>query len=47
VTSLNELKLRTVTVIKTVALQMLENTWQETGYYLDILRAMKGVHVVV
>jgi hypothetical protein len=47
VTSLNELKLRIVTAIKTVALQMLKNTWQETGYYLDILHATKGMHDVV
>jgi hypothetical protein len=27
--------------------QMLENTWRETEYRLDILRAMKGAHVEV
>jgi hypothetical protein len=44
VTSLDELKLRTVTVIEKVAPQMLENTWRETEYRFDILCAMKGTH---
>jgi hypothetical protein len=43
VTSLSELKLRIVTAIKTITLQMLENTWQEIGYCLNILRATKVV----
>jgi hypothetical protein len=47
VTSLNELKLRIVAVIKTVTPQMLENTWREIEYLLDILCAMKGAHVEV
>jgi hypothetical protein len=47
VTSLNELKLRIVAVIKTVTPQMLENTWREIEYRLDILRATKGAHVEV
>jgi hypothetical protein len=47
VTSLNELKLRIVAAIETVTPQMLENTWREIEYCLDILRAMKGTHVEV
>jgi hypothetical protein len=42
VTSLDELKLRIVAAIETVTPQMLENTWKEIEYRLDILRAMKG-----
>jgi hypothetical protein len=47
VTSLDELKLRIVAAILTVTLQMLENTWREIEYRLDVLRAMKGAHVEV
>jgi hypothetical protein len=39
-TYLNELKLRTVATIETVTPQMLENTWRETEYRLDISRAV-------
>jgi hypothetical protein len=46
-TSLNELKLRIVAAIETVTPQMLENTWREIEYCLDILCATKGVHVEV
>jgi hypothetical protein len=47
VTSLDELKLRIVAAIETVTPQMLENTWREIEYRLDILRATKGAHVEV
>jgi hypothetical protein len=47
VTALDELKLRIVAAIETVTPQMLENTWKEIEYRLDILRATKGAHVVV
>jgi hypothetical protein len=47
VTSLYELKLRIVAAIETVTPRMLENTWKEIEYRLDILRAMKGAHVEV
>jgi hypothetical protein len=47
VTSLDELELRIVAAIETVTPQMLENTWRETEYRLDILRATKGGHVEV
>jgi hypothetical protein len=42
VISLDELKLRIVSVIETVTPQMLENTWREIEYSLDTLRAKKG-----
>jgi hypothetical protein len=47
VTSLDELKLRIVATIETVTPQMLENTWREIEYHLDILRVMKGARVEV
>jgi hypothetical protein len=47
VTSLDDVKLRTVAAIETVAPQMLENTWREIEYRFDILRAMRGAHVKV
>jgi hypothetical protein len=47
VTFLNELKLRIVAAIETVTQQMLENTWKEIEYRLDILRSMKGAHIEV
>jgi hypothetical protein len=45
VTSLDELKLRTVAAIETVTPQMLESILRETAYRLDTLRATKGAHV--
>jgi hypothetical protein len=45
VTSFDELKLRIVAVIERVTLQMLENTWREIEYRLDILHVMKAAHV--
>jgi hypothetical protein len=36
-----------VAAIETATPQMLENTWREIEYRLDILRAMKGGHVEV
>jgi hypothetical protein len=47
VTSLDELKLRIVAAIETATPQMLENTWREIEYLLDILPAKKGAHVDV
>jgi hypothetical protein len=41
VTSVDELKLRIVVEIETVTPKMLENTWREIEYGLDILRAKK------
>jgi hypothetical protein len=47
VTSLDELKLRIIAVVETVIPQILENTWKETEYLLDILRATKVAYVEV
>jgi hypothetical protein len=47
VTSLDDLKLKIVAAIETVIPQMLENTWSEIEYRLDILRAMEGAYVEV
>jgi hypothetical protein len=42
-----EPKLRIVAAIETVTPQILENTWKEVEYRLDILRGTKGAHVEV
>jgi hypothetical protein len=47
VTSLDELKLRTVAAIETATPQILKNIWRETQYRLDISRANKGAHIEV
>ncbi|GBM93621.1 hypothetical protein AVEN_56957-1 [Araneus ventricosus] len=47
VTSLDELKRRLVTAIQNVTPQMLENTWREIEFRLDVLRATKGSHVQI
>jgi hypothetical protein len=47
VTSLDELKLRIAAAIETVTPQILENTWREIEYLLDILRAKTGAQVEV
>jgi hypothetical protein len=47
VTSLDELKLRIVSAIERVTPQMLENTWKESEYRLDNLRAIKSAHAEV
>jgi hypothetical protein len=44
---LDVLKLRIVAANETVTPQMLENTWREIAYRLDILRAKKGAHVEI
>jgi hypothetical protein len=46
VTFLNEQKLRIVAAIERDT-QMLENTWREMEYRLDIIRTKKGAHVEV
>jgi hypothetical protein len=33
--------------VATITEDMLENTWRETDYRLDVLRATKGAHVEV
>jgi hypothetical protein len=47
VTPLDKRKLRIVTAIETVTPQMLENTWREIEYCMDISRAKKDAHVEV
>ena len=41
------LQSRTIEVLATVNEEMLENTWREIEYRLDILRATNGAHVEV
>ncbi|GBN06584.1 hypothetical protein AVEN_71140-1 [Araneus ventricosus] len=45
--SLDELKRRIVTAIQNVTPQMLDNTWREIEFRLDVLRATKGSHVQI
>ncbi|GBN87164.1 hypothetical protein AVEN_141640-1 [Araneus ventricosus] len=47
VPSLDELKRRIVTAIQNVTPQMLENTWREIEFRLEVLRATKGSHVQI
>jgi hypothetical protein len=47
VSSFDELKLRIVAAIETVIPQMLESSWREIKYRLDILRVTKGAYVEV
>jgi len=41
------LKARITDAFVTVTEDMLENTWRETDYWLNVLRATKGAHVEV
>ena len=47
VPDITNLKARITDGIATVTEHMLENTWRETDYRLDVLRATKGAHVEV
>jgi len=47
VPDITNLKARITDGIATVIEDMLENTWRETDYRLDVLRATKGAHVEV
>ena len=47
VPDITNLKARITDGIATVTEDMLENTWRETDYRLDVLRATKGAHVEV
>jgi len=40
-------KARTIDAFVTVTEDMLENTWREIDYRLDVLRATRGAHVEV
>jgi len=41
------MKARVTDAFDTITEDMLENTWRETDYLLDVLRATKGAHVEV
>ena len=47
VPDITNLKARITDAFATIAEDMLENTWRETDYRLDVLRATKGSHVEV
>jgi len=47
VPDITNLKARITGVFATITEHMLENTWRETDYRLDVLRATKGAHVEV
>jgi len=44
---ITNLKARITDAFATITEDMLENTWREIDYRLDVLRATKGVHVKV
>jgi len=47
VPDITNLKARITDAFATITEHMLENTWRETDYRLDVLRATKGAHVEV
>jgi len=47
VPDITNLKARITDAFVTITEDILENTWREIGYRLDILRATKGAHVEV
>jgi len=47
VPDITDLKARITNAFATIAEDMLGNTWRETDYRLDVLRATKGAHVEV
>jgi hypothetical protein len=47
VSNITNLKARITDAFATITVDMLENTWRETDYLLDVLRATKGAHVEV
>jgi len=44
---ITNLKTRITDAFATITEDMLENTWREIDYRLDVLRATKGAHVEV
>ena len=44
---ITNLKARITDAFATITEDMLENTWREIDYRLDVLRATKGIHVEV
>ena len=47
VPDITNLKARITDAFATITEDMLENTWREIGYRLDVLRATKAAHVEV
>jgi len=47
VPDITNLKARITDAFATITEDMLENTWREIGYRLDVLRATNGAHVEV
>ena len=47
VPDITNLKARITDTFVTITEDMLENTWRETDYQLEVLRATKGAHVGV
>ena len=47
VPDITDLKARITDTFATITEDMLENTWREIDYRLDVLRATKGAHVEV
>jgi len=47
VPDITNLKPRITEAFATITVDMLENTWREIDYRLDVLRATKGAHVEV
>ena len=47
VSDITNLKARMTDAFATITVDMLENTWREIYYRLDVLRATKGAHVEV
>ena len=47
VPNITNLKARITDAFATITEDMLENTWREIDYRLDILRATEGAHVEV
>jgi hypothetical protein len=45
VPDITNLKARITDAFATITEDMLENTWRENDYRLDVLRATKGAHV--
>jgi len=45
VPDITNLKARIKDAFATITEDMLENTWRETGYCLDVLLSTKGAHV--
>ena len=47
VPDITNLKARITDAFATITEDMLENTWREIDYRLDVLRATKGAHIEV